>query len=651
MASALLIPRAFGYKYATRQSAQEWWAMGRAWMQVCIAAAAVLAAGVLVHWVAHQPALAAGPALHGPYFVEILLRSPPDRQPLPDWFRYGNLAVIAFLGLSSAALALFILWKSRPSAATVQLAGALALAPLSAVAFYFLWTHPAYRQALALDHSAGLRHVFLFVAYASGLTSACFLVRFFIAYPRRPSDDEVLAFRRRLVAEKLAAARSGWRGRLHRPLQRWLEGIATRRPRLRGILEGGSPVRSEMALWRFFASGWALVAALALSILSVVGEGYAAVLGVQATSKGAAVLLKLVPWMLNLMFLVTAISAALQALHYHHREAIADDRARIDWIYGTVLVVGILAIAAVPASWAIIAPVLSSLPAGAIPADLLFIGPAALAFELFLVAFVASLALSVFYRGAVDPRLALRRLSVFGVMGLVIAVLFVILERAVAIKVAAWLGLPQETGAVMAAAVVAGTLAPVRGHAEKAVTKLVTGFLPLEALIEGERRTLAVVLSDLSGYTALSARDERQAMLAAALLQRLAAQAAERFQGRVVKSMGDAVIVVFESAGSAGRALAAMHEGFAPGAAALGLPALPLHSGAHYGEVTQTHDGDIYGQTVNIAARLQALAADGQRVVSAEFARAAALPEPSVRALGPKRLKNVPEPVECLELG
>jgi class 3 adenylate cyclase len=75
-----------------------------------------------------------------------------------------------------------------------------------------------------------------------------------------------------------------------------------------------------------------------------------------------------------------------------------------------------------------------------------------------------------------------------------------------------------------------------------------------------------------------------------------------------------------------------------------------MHSGAHYGDVTQTHDGDLYGQTINIAARLLSLAAPGQQVVSAEFAAAAALDTPRLRSMGPKRLKNVPEPVECHEI-
>ena len=158
------------------------------------------------------------------------------------------------------------------------------------------------------------------------------------------------------------------------------------------------------------------------------------------------------------------------------------------------------------------------------------------------------------------------------------------------------------------------------------------------------------MISDISGYTALSARDEKQAMLLAALLQRQAVKISEPLGGRMVKSMGDAVILAFPGAESAVRAMDSLHRDFAAGALALGLEALPMHSGAHYGEVTETHDGDIYGQTVNIAARLLSLAAAGQRVVSAELAAAANMEGTALRSLGPKMLKNVPQAVECHEI-
>lgn len=114
--------------------------------------------------------------------------------------------------------------------------------------------------------------------------------------------------------------------------------------------------------------------------------------------------------------------------------------------------------------------------------------------------------------------------------------------------------------------------------------------------------------------------------------------------------MGDAVMLAFPEPAGAVSALRALHARFAPAATALGLTPLEVHSGAHHGDVTETADGDLYGQTVNLAARLQGEAAPGQLVVSEAMARAASLPMEHLRRLGPRRLKNVPEPVECVAL-
>ena len=623
--------------------------------RMAIATAAAAAAAVFAHWALTRPDLIAVPQMPGPVTVKLFLGPTGRLEALPDWFRYLSLGLLALLGFAASALSLFILFKSTLTPATRRLAAALALAPLSTAYFFFISTHGVYRQPLGLDAHPATGWALSFLAYAAGLASLVLLVRFFIGYPRQPTLEEMAAFRAKMRGEAIADVRGGWRKRFYGPLTRFLDRRAASRPAAfaASFLRPG-PSSWDMMQWRFFTSGAPLVAALLLATFATAMEAYGDAILASATRGTpqfrAGMRFGLLPWVLNFVFMVVAFTAAFQALQYHHREAIADDRARIDWIYGTLLVAGLLALAIQPIGWGLSALILPTLAPGGFPGELLLFGPGLLGVLLFFAAFLASIALSIFYRGAVDPRLAVRRLTIFGVMGLVVAVVFVVIERAVAIKVASWLGLPSETGALIAAALVAGTLGPLRTSAERSITRLVSRYLPLDALVEGERKTVAVVLSDLSGYTALSATDEKQAMLVAALLQRQAEKAAAEFRGRVVKSMGDAVILTFESAGSAARAMALMHSGFAAAAGVLGLPALPVHSGAHFGEVTQTHDGDIYGQTVNIAARLQSIAKSGQQVVSAEFARAAALEGSGVRSLGPQRLKNVPEPVDCLEV-
>jgi class 3 adenylate cyclase len=263
-------------------------------------------------------------------------------------------------------------------------------------------------------------------------------------------------------------------------------------------------------------------------------------------------------------------------------------------------------------------------------------------------AFVVSLALSIFYRGAIDPRLAARKVTVFGVLGILIAFLFVLIERTIAAKFIAYFNLSPDSGALITGGVVTASVAPIKNHAEKAINSFVGRFLPLDSMIEGERKTVVVALSDLSGYTLLSSRDEKQAMLLAALLQRQASKLTEAHGGRIVKSMGDAVLFAFDDAATAAKVLAALHRDFAPAAEQIGISALHVHSGAHLGEVTIARDGDIYGQTVNIAARIQGGAMPGQIVVSEAFASSA---EGFIyRDMGPQNFKNVPEAIYCREL-
>ena len=210
-----------------------------------------------------------------------------------------------------------------------------------------------------------------------------------------------------------------------------------------------------------------------------------------------------------------------------------------------------------------------------------------------------------------------------------------------------------ETGPLVAGALVATTISPLRSRTEKIVNRLASQYLPIDAVIGGERKTASVAMSDLSGYTALAGQNEKRALLLAALLQQQAARIAEKYDGHVVKSMGDAVMMEFESAcGACGacEALEALHAEFPVAAFAIGIPPLPLHSGVHHGEVTVGPDGDLYGQTVNLVARLQGVATDNQIVLSDEIIAAASIATERVESLGRCPLKNISEPVACYAL-
>jgi TolB-like protein/class 3 adenylate cyclase/Tfp pilus assembly protein PilF len=133
-----------------------------------------------------------------------------------------------------------------------------------------------------------------------------------------------------------------------------------------------------------------------------------------------------------------------------------------------------------------------------------------------------------------------------------------------------------------------------------------------------DRRLAAIWFADIVGFTALAERDEDAALAMVAQFQS-AARAAVKDRGRVVKFLGDGALAEFASARSALEAAFALRDAFP-------LPGSPLQNtiriGLHVGEVAGAPDGDVYGEGVNLASRIQAIADPGDVVVSEDAARA-----------------------------
>ena len=121
--------------------------------------------------------------------------------------------------------------------------------------------------------------------------------------------------------------------------------------------------------------------------------------------------------------------------------------------------------------------------------------------------------------------------------------------------------------------------------------------------MEREERTIGFV--DLAGFTALTDRhgDEEAADVAMAFIGHAREATARR--GEMVKTIGDAVMLAFSSPS---RALAALKDLLQRCQATIHQPA--LRSGLHHGPVL-ARDGDWFGATVNIAARVTAAAPGG----------------------------------------
>ena len=119
-----------------------------------------------------------------------------------------------------------------------------------------------------------------------------------------------------------------------------------------------------------------------------------------------------------------------------------------------------------------------------------------------------------------------------------------------------------------------------------------------------ERRLAAIMAGDVVGYSRLMADDEAGTYDSLrAGVDEVVVPSVEAHGGRVFKTTGDGFLAVFGSAGEALDAAVAIQDGFA------GRP-LQLRIGLNLGDVIQ-EDGDVFGDGVNVAARLEAMAEPG----------------------------------------
>jgi adenylate cyclase len=186
-------------------------------------------------------------------------------------------------------------------------------------------------------------------------------------------------------------------------------------------------------------------------------------------------------------------------------------------------------------------------------------------------------------------------------------------------------------------------LAIYRGQQEHAwsqvVVEHVESALQAAGLHSRLDRPPAMCFLDLTGYTRLT--EERGDEAAADLAARLAGlvrRSAQEHGGAPVKWLGDGVMFYFREPAAA--VLAALEMVEVVGRQ--GLP--PAHVGIHAGPVI-FQDGDYFGRTVNLAARIAEYARPGEVLVSQEVVDAAEGGPVTFTEIGPVELKGVPGPL------
>jgi adenylate cyclase len=168
-----------------------------------------------------------------------------------------------------------------------------------------------------------------------------------------------------------------------------------------------------------------------------------------------------------------------------------------------------------------------------------------------------------------------------------------------------------------------------------------------------ERRLAAILAADVAGYSRLIGADEE------GTLDRLKALRAEVLDpkitghhGRIVKTTGDGLLVEFASVVDALRCAAEIQAAMAESNAPLPVDKrIDLRIGINMGDIV-VEDGDIFGDGVNVAARLEGLAEPGGICVSARVREdAAGKVELAFRDIGDQQLKNIARPVRAYAVG
>ncbi len=167
------------------------------------------------------------------------------------------------------------------------------------------------------------------------------------------------------------------------------------------------------------------------------------------------------------------------------------------------------------------------------------------------------------------------------------------------------------------------------------------------------RKIAAILVSDVVGYSRLAGADEERALARLrALRSDLIDPIIAVHHGRVVKRTGDGAIVEFRSVVDAVRCAIEVQHGMIERNA--GLPAerrIEFRIGIHLGDVVEESDGDLMGDGVNIAARVQGLAKPGGICLSEDaYRHVRARLDLAVKDLGPTELKNIAEPIRLYSL-
>jgi adenylate cyclase len=167
------------------------------------------------------------------------------------------------------------------------------------------------------------------------------------------------------------------------------------------------------------------------------------------------------------------------------------------------------------------------------------------------------------------------------------------------------------------------------------------------------RKIAAILVSDIVGYSRLAGADEDRILARLrALRSDLIDPTIALHHGRVVKRTGDGSLIEFRSVVDAVRCAIEVQSGMVERNA--GLPPerrIEFRVGIHLGDVVEEGDGDLMGDGVNIAARLEGICEPGAICLSEDaYRQVKGRLDLAVSDLGPTELKNIADPIRVYSL-
>src|SRR5688572_82358 len=162
--------------------------------------------------------------------------------------------------------------------------------------------------------------------------------------------------------------------------------------------------------------------------------------------------------------------------------------------------------------------------------------------------------------------------------------------------------------------------------------------------MSSSRQLAAIMFTDIVGYTALMGKDEQKAFQLLDKNRQIQKPIIEQYNGRWIKELGDGVMASFNTVSNAVNAAIKIQQ------TCNALKEYQLRIGIHLGEVVFEND-DVFGDGVNVASRIQAIANPGSIFISEAVHNSVSNKQGfHTKFFSEQRLKNVKEPIKVYQV-